>query len=262
MTRQVCFVTLALGRSYRAMASTLAEDLARHAPGTLLVVGADIPADFAGRANVRAYPHERRGLFRCINDKRFPISIALRNHADTAIFLDADTRIRQTLPTHFAIQTPISTIWAPNLAEQMAKWLPPRERAFVKSAALSFGVVPETVPFVWDNLFAISRDDGRESVFLATWGLLTTLFDFQGVSITDGYCMAIAAAATGWVPAEKGLQEIENARVHAEASHADHAAGMVAGIWRRAAEWWRWRRFRRQVLYQIRRGKAPHDLES
>jgi hypothetical protein len=247
---ELCFVTLALGAPYRLMALRLSEDLRRYAPGKQLVVATDLPAEFYGRENVRAFAHARVGLFSCINDKRCAISFALENHAKTALFLDADTRIHQALPPEVEVKAPLMTVYAPNLADQMEKYLSKRDRTAVAQAAQLFGVEPRSTLFVWDNLFAVTCDSDREKVFFGTWFVLTSFFDFQGVSITDGYCMALAAAVTGWTPLEDGLQKFEKARSHAGASEC-RASPLLIRALTRMTTWRRWKSFRRKTLRKL-----------
>ncbi len=246
MRSDFCFATLALGKPYRDMAKLLAGDLKTFAPGIPLVVATDAPEEFAGLCDVHPYPHRQTGLFRCLNDKRFAIAAALEHHAASTIFVDADTRIHEALPAQVTFPSPITTIYTPNLAEQVEKWLLPRDRQAVLDAAHGYSLDPRNIKFVWDNLFSVSRQEGREKTFLETWGKVTTAFDFQGVSITDGYCMSIAAGVAGWTPADTGLQSFDHARHHAEASTLQ-PPGRLAARWRRLIDWYRWRRFRQRM---------------
>jgi hypothetical protein len=50
-------------------------------------------------------------LYSCTNDKRCAISFALENHAKTALFLDADTRIHRALPTEVEVKAPLMTVY-------------------------------------------------------------------------------------------------------------------------------------------------------
>lgn len=215
VTADFCFSTLALGAPYRARALTLARDLANHAPGKELVALTDCVESFSSQANVAAIAHERTGLFHCLNDKRFAVAAGLRRHEAT-VFVDADTRFNSTLPSVLPACVPLLTTYTPNLGEQIAHWLPPREGRAVNLLARRFGVAPPAARFVMDNLFAVRRDAGRERVFLNVWNLVTALLDFHGVSIGDGYCISIAAAVTGWLPACDGFEEFDKLRRHEE----------------------------------------------
>lgn len=252
MTADFCFATLALGKPYRDMALLLAGDLEKYAPGKLLVVATDAPGDFSACANVKAYPHQRTGLFRCINDKRFAIEHALAGHADTAVFLDADTRITKNLPREIDFNSKISAIWTPDFAEHTAKWMLPKASQGVLDACRSMGVDPASILFVWDNLFAVSRDSGRERIFIKVWGHLTQFFDFQGISVTDGYCMSIAAAVAGWIPSERGMKVFEEAREHAEASVAPRGSAPQR-LFASLAMKWRWLKFRRSLIASLKK---------
>ncbi len=251
MTSSFCFATLALRKPYREMARALAEDLVRFAPGKLLVIATDEPREFADLQNVRAHPHRQVGLFRCINDKRFALAIALEQYASTVIFIDADSRVRETLPQEFCLTSPLATTYTPNLGEQMEKYLLPKEGKIVSQIARTFGVDISATPFVWDSSFAISRDNGREKVFFQVWGILTRLFDYHGAWITDGYCMALAAQVTGWTPSDKGLEEFDRCKHHAEVSAAGRNDAAWARALRRISAWSRWVRYRRQILKAV-----------
>jgi hypothetical protein len=245
-----CFASLALGRSYRDMAKLLASDLARFAPDQILVIATDAPEEFAACANVRTLAHRQVGLFRCINDKRFAISFALANYAETVIFIDADTRVIGELPGEIRMDSPIATVWTPNLAEHAESWLGPKEKRSFQRTARAFGSDPATAKFIWDNLFAVRRDQGRERVFLQIWGLVTQSFDFQGANITDGYCMSIAASVVGWNPSEDGLQPIDRMRLHAAASSVSKKS-LFSRLLSRVTLWWRWRKWRSKMIASL-----------
>lgn len=247
-----CFATLALGSPYQELALKLAADLAKSSPDTLLFVATDAPARFRECANVRSRFHRQTGLFHCLNDKRFPVSWALAN-ADRAVFLDADSRIEGRLPPRLDITAPLATIYTPNLLEQARKYLLPKDREAVLRTASAFGVEPGEALFVWDNIFSVGKDAGRERVFFATWELIKRALDFQGAPITDGYCMSIAAAVTGWQPAETGLELINSARGHIEVSAAKRTDHTISSAFRRFKQWYRWRKYRICTVTRISR---------
>jgi hypothetical protein len=247
-----CFATLALGFPYQEMAIKLAEDLANSSPGTLLFVATDAPARFRTCVNVRSRLHRQTGLFHCLNDKRFPVLWAL-DESDRAVFLDADSRIEGQLPARLDITAPLASIYAPNLFEQASKYLLPKHREAVLRTARAFGVEPGEACFVWDNIFSIGKDAGRERVFFATWELITRALDFQGAPITDGYCMSIAAAVTGWRPAETGLELINSVRSHTEVSAKKRSDRMISSALKKLKQWYRWRKYRRGAITRILR---------
>lgn len=57
-----CFCTLALGKSYRALASLLAEDLEKYALFTSFIVLTDNPLDFSRHSNVIAFKHRQKSV--------------------------------------------------------------------------------------------------------------------------------------------------------------------------------------------------------
>jgi hypothetical protein len=245
-----CFATLALGFQYREMAVKLASDLAEASPDKLLVVATDAPDRFRKCANVRSRFHRQTGLFHCLNDKRFPVSWALRE-ADRAVFLDADTRIKGQLPALLNITAPLATIYTPNLLDQAEKYLLPKDREAVLRTARAFGVEPGSAWFVWDNIFSVGNDAGRERVFFATWELVTRALDFQAAPITDGYCMSIAAAVTGWRPEEGGLELIDAARSHTGVSGTNQSDRTISVALTRLKQWILWRKYRIRTIARI-----------
>jgi hypothetical protein len=251
------FATLALGKPYRDMAKTLADDLSIHAPGRLLVIATDAPEDFNGCANIRAHPHRQRGLFKCWNDKRFAVGLALQHYSEGALFYDADSRILETLPVEIDITAPLTTDWCPNLREQAEQYLNPRERNLVLQTCFSLGLDPSKITYVDDNIYLVRKDNGRERVFFEIWGKLAAFFDFQGAEIPDGTCMGIAAAVIGWTPSTSGLQEFARCRKHILSGSSPGAGTLPERIARRLIRCWKLWRYRRSVLAHLGR----QDLE-
>jgi hypothetical protein len=107
--------------------------------------------------------------------------------------------------------------------------------------------------FVWDNIFAVGKDGGRERVFFAAWELITQALDFRGSPITDGYCMSIAAAVTGWRPADAGLELIDATRRHAGISSAMSSERSFCSGLKRFRQWYLWRRYRNDTTTRILR---------
>jgi len=252
MNSRLCFATLAFGKSYRDMAKLLASDLAAFAPDHSLVIATDAVEEFKGCANVIAYPQRRTGFFRCINDKRFAVLFALDNHAQEAVFIDADTRIRQNLPTQVGSDAKIVTVYTPLLAEHAHQWLEPRRARAVIAAARSFGIDPGGTKFIMDYIFAVKSDKGREKIFVQIWDMVTRLFDFEGVSIADGYCMSIAAAVAGWVPSDTGLEPFAQAIDHAQASTLSKKPKLLTRAVRRGVQWSQLMLHRQQVIRSIK----------
>jgi hypothetical protein len=252
MNSRLCFATLALGKPYRAMALDLASDLATHAPGHVLVVATDGVDDFKGRANVFAFAHQKTGYFHCVNDKRFPVIRALEEFAEEAVFIDADTRLNAKLPDTLAHDAFIKTMYSPILHEQANTWLTPQQRRAVLGAARSFGVDPKKTRFVMDNIFSVKRDGGREKIFFQVWNILTNLFDFEGVFVSEGYCMSIASQVVGWTPSDQGLEPIAHAGHHDEISNElSPRPSTLVRAWRRCAGWPAWMRHRQKLISSV-----------
>jgi len=234
------------------MARLLASDLATFAPDHSLVVATDAVEEFKDCPNVFAYQQARTGFFRCINDKRFAVSFALQHHAEEVVFIDADTRIHKNLPEQVSSQAKIVTVYTPLLAEQANQELPPKCARAVNAAARSFGIDPTCTKFVMDNIFAVKRDNGREKIFLEVWNLVTRLFDFQGVNITDGYCMSIAAAVAGWSPSDNGLGAFAEATLHHKASISEKRRHPLYRAIRLVVQWSQLMRHRHQIVRSTR----------
>jgi len=257
MNSQLCFATLAFSKPYRDMARLLASDLATVAPDHSLVIATDAVEEFKDFPNVFAYYQRRTGFFRCINDKRFAVLFALEHHAQEVVFIDADTRINRNLPAQVNSEAKIVTVLTPLLAEQANQWLPDNAVRAVISAARSFGIDPSSTKFVMDHIFAVKRDNGREKIFVQVWDLVTRLFDFEGVSISDGYCMSIAAAVAGWTPSDTGLEGFAEAISHDGISQHEKRENLPARIIQRGIQYSKLMLYRAQVIRSI---KIPASL--
>ena len=145
----VCFCTLAIHAPYRERARVLMGD-ARGGPWVVLT---DEPGDFEG-LKVRAIRHEPTGPMAvdfltklpptgtgrpAYHDKRFVLQAALREF-ETAIFVDADTRIR-SLPElpRFPPGIAVTRAVEANIAEHLSRWGTQRKPVFEELACTSHG---------------------------------------------------------------------------------------------------------------------------
>jgi hypothetical protein len=205
-----CFGTLALGPEFVEHAVRLAGDFATYAPTMSLVVLTDDPDRFRRFAMVAAVAHRQASAIRCYHDKRLVLAEALR-HYRCCVYLDADCRLLAPLPTAWlsALRTgfggqPALSIEA-KLAEDIsdevgvprrALALNPaeRRRALVHRAARRLGVDVTRARFVPEQLFALSRCEGREQAFLDVWKQLSVFFELRGFSWGEGLAIGLAVA--------------------------------------------------------------------
>jgi hypothetical protein len=207
----VCFCTLAIHAPYRARARALVGDL----PDSSWVIVTDEPGDFDGLP-VRVIPHRPTGPMAidyvrrlaptgqnrgaaAYHDKRFAIAAALE-HADTAIFLDADSRIvarpeLEALPPGLAVLPVVTSAVAVHL-ETCGSW---RRPAFEALARELTGGIESLREARWchETCFAATRD-GREDRFIETWGRGAAFLQQREVHSGEGGVIGLAAALAGW----------------------------------------------------------------
>lgn len=201
-----CFCTLALGRSYRALALELAKDLERFSPSTPLVILTDDPADFQRQTNVLAFPHRQQSVG-CYHDKRFVFRQAL-SLFPSCIWIDADMRILQPIPEtlDWVVQPGITARVCESMGKKYAKVAlgtasaeTRKEYQITQTAAQTLGLTleDETVQFVYEYLFCLTQDQGREQEFLRVWDGLAPLYERRGIFAGEGNAIGLAAAKAG-----------------------------------------------------------------
>jgi hypothetical protein len=207
----VCFCTLAIHAPYRERARLLLRD----APGVEWIVFTDEPEEFAD-LRVRAIRHEPAGpmaidfLTRlpkrgngkgrpAYHDKRFVLEAALREF-DTAIFVDADSRIR-SIPRLQAFRPGIAVVREvqASIAEHLSRWGPDRLPAFEELAVQLTGDVESLKTARWcsEALFAVTRD-GNESKFMDAWSRSAEFLEGRGMFTGEGGVIGLAAMCAGW----------------------------------------------------------------
>jgi hypothetical protein len=207
----ICFCTLAIHAPYRRRARRLCAS----APTVPWVVLTDEPDDFAS-SPARAIRHAPTGpmavdfLARlpatgdgrggaAYHDKRFALMAAL-NGFDTAIFLDADSRIT-TLPPLGAFSPGIAVVpvvrWS--IAEHLKTAGPWRLQIFTELAAHLTGSADILQAARWcsEIVIAVTRD-GRESRFFEAWSLGAAFLQSREVYSGEGGVIGLAAAYAGW----------------------------------------------------------------
>lgn len=201
-----CFCTLALGTKYRGLALLLAKDIEKYSPHTSFIVLTDHPHDFSEQSNVLAFKHRQQGV-KSYHDKRFVIekSLSLFN---SCIFIDADMRILAPIPQELTwLQLPGITARAcEDMPKKYAKVLAGTANAKVckefqlthKAAKkLNLQLESEEVKFVYEYLFAVTKDSGREIEFLRQWGKIALYYELNGVYDAEGNAIGLAAAKAG-----------------------------------------------------------------
>ncbi len=202
---QYCFCTLALGKPYNALANLLAEDIARHAPHTKLVLLTDRPQNFTQLPQVIAIKHQQQGV-KCYHDKRFAIEQALVRF-NACIFLDSDMRILESVPEQLDWLVP--GIKARACFSMIKKFVAVeagtadkrlnQEFHLAKEATQNLGLDlnAESLQFVHEYLFAITKDNGKEEMFIHQWGKLAQRYEQSGIYDAEGYAIGLAAAKAG-----------------------------------------------------------------
>jgi hypothetical protein len=217
----VCFCTLAIHAPYRRRAQILCAS-ATTVPWVVLT---DEPGDFAALP-VRAIRHaptgpmavdylahlsptgEGRGAA-AYHDKRFALQAALQD-SDTAIYIDADSRIRAlpalgVFPSGLAVLPVVQKSIAEHL-ETCGSWRMP---VFVELARQLTDGTDILLDARWchEALIAISKD-GRESRFFTAWSFAADFLQERGVFSGEGGVIGLAAAFAGWKVDYKALTDL------------------------------------------------------
>jgi len=208
---KVCFCTLAIHGPYRERARSLVGDV----PEGPWVVLTDEPEEFEGLP-VRAIKHQPTGPMAidfgtrspatgiergepAYHDKRFALQAALEEF-ETAIFVDADTRVR-ALPRAPVFRAGIAVTKEVNasIAEHLSRYGSHRRSAFEKLAVELTGDVEMINSARWcsEALFAITRD-GKEGKFFETWERGAELLQSEGLFTGEGGVIGLAAVCAGW----------------------------------------------------------------
>jgi hypothetical protein len=223
----VCFCTLAIHAPYRQRARLLVTD----APDVPWIVLTDEPQDFDG-LEVQAIRHMPTGPMAvdfltklptfgngrgqpAYHDKRFALQAALKEF-DTAIFLDADTRIRSlpelpTLTSGIAVTRAVEA----SIVEHLSRWGTHRKPVFEQLAAHLTGTTETLKTARWcsEALFAITKD-GNESVFFETWSRAAEFLQSKEVFSGEGGVIGLAAACAGWTVNYNSLTKLAASMHH------------------------------------------------
>ncbi|WP_420464884.1 hypothetical protein [Panacagrimonas sp.] len=207
-----CFCTLAIHPPYRQRARLLCADT-----GSIpWVVLTDEPADFDELPQVQAVRHVPTGpmaidyLARmpdirgrkgsaAYHDKRHVLAYSLERF-DTAIFFDADTRLRElpALPT-FPPGLSVLPVIRHSVDQHLSKWGAWRRPAFEDLARELAGdpAVLARAPWCLESAMAITRDT-RQAQFFDYWGRAADYLQSREMYSGEGGVIGLAAYLAGW----------------------------------------------------------------
>ena len=222
-----CFCTLAIHPPYRRRALQLIAD----APGVPWIVFTDEPQDFA-KLSVQAIRHVPTGPMAidfqtrlsplgngrgrpAYHDKRFVLQATLEDF-ETAIFIDADSRIR-SLPRlpHFPPGIAVDKVLRTSIADHLSRWgqwrRPVLEQLALELTGDSNSI--ETARWCSEALFAITKD-GNESKFFEAWERGARFLESREVYSGEGGVIGLAAACAGWTIDYHTLTKLAGATQH------------------------------------------------
>ena len=133
------------------------------------------------------------------HDKRFALQAALQDF-DTAIFVDADTRIR-SMPRVPLFRPGISVVKEvdASIAEHLSRWGSDRRPAFEKLGVELTGDIDviESARWCSEALFAVTKD-GNEARFFEAWERGAEFLHSEGLLSGEGGVIGLAAVCAGW----------------------------------------------------------------
>ena len=224
----VCFCTLAIHAPYRQRAKLLIKD----APTVSWIVLTDEPTDFA-ELPAHVIRHEPTGpmaidfLTRDLpptgngrglpayHDKRFVLEAALQDF-NTAIFVDADTRIiQQPKIPRFKSGIAVVRELRASITEHLSRWGAHRLPAFENLAQNLTGDVQvlESARWCSEALFAVTKD-GNESRFFEGWARSVEILQSQNMFSGEGGVIGLAAQYAGWTVDYNSLDRLAAAIEH------------------------------------------------
>ena len=222
-----CFCTLAIHSPYRDRARLLIADT----PAMPWIVLTDEPNDFVDLP-ARAIRHFPTGPMAidfqttitgtgggrgapAYHDKRFVLQAALKEF-DTAIFIDADTRIT-SLPRlpRFATGIAVDNALQSSVADHLSRWGPMRKPAFEQLALELTGDANTINSARWcsESLFAVTKDK-NETKFFAAWERGAKFLQDRGLFSGEGGVIGLAAFYAGWTVNYTTLRKLVAATKH------------------------------------------------
>lgn len=149
------------------------------------------------------------------HDKRFALQAALEEF-ETAIFVDADTRVK-ALPRLPSFRAGIAVTKEVNasIAEHLSRYGAHRRPAFERLAVELTGDVEIIQVARWcsEALFAITKD-GQEKKFFEAWGRGAEFLQNEGEFSGEGGVIGLAAACAGWTIDYETMGKLARAMRH------------------------------------------------
>ncbi|MBK8501983.1 MAG: hypothetical protein IPL46_07140 [Saprospiraceae bacterium] len=219
--KSVCFCTMAIHAPYRDRARRLINDL----PSASWLILTDKPDDF-NDLDVMILSHEPTGPMAidylqklpktgnhmgaaAYHDKRFALIAALE-HADTAIFLDADSRLTGIpILGHFPTGISVTPLVTKSIAEHLATCGSWRLSAFDELACYLTGdsSILSVARWCHETCISITRD-GKECSFFDIWDRSAKFMQNLNVFSGEGGVLGLSAAIAGWTINYESLQPI------------------------------------------------------
>jgi len=212
---------MAIHAPYRRRARLLCAD-APQLPWTVLT---DEPDEF-GDLQVRAIRHQPTGPMAvdylerlqptgdgrgaaAYHDKRFALYAAL-NGFDTAIFLDADSRLAAApalgrFPRGLTVLPVVRKSVADHL-EVCGSWRLPAFRDLARHLTGGDDVL-HTARWCHETCIAVTKD-GREAAFFDGWGRAAAFLQDRGVCSGEGGVLGLAAICAGWSVDYDALEDV------------------------------------------------------
>ncbi|RCJ31328.1 hypothetical protein A6770_20225 [Nostoc minutum NIES-26] len=204
--RKFCFCTLAFSKNYRNLALLLAKDIEKYSPNTYFVILSDRPQEFSKQSNVLAFKHIQNSV-KLYHDKRFVLAKAL-SLFHSCIYIDADMRIVAPVPQDMKwLQAPgivarscdimrkkYAKVFAGTADGKLYKKFLVTDKAAQK---LNLYLENQDVKFIYEYLFAVTKDSGKELQFLKHWERIAPYFELNGVHDGEGNAIGLAAAKAG-----------------------------------------------------------------
>lgn len=218
----ICFCTLAIHEPYRRRAKRLCAS----ATTWPWIVLTDEPDDFAALP-VRAIRHAPTGPMAvdylahlpptgqgrgaaAYHDKRFALIAALEDF-DTAIYVDADSRITANPPLGvFPSGLSVLPVVRKSVAEHLSTCGSWRMPPFTELARHLTGNTDILLAARWchEALVAVTKD-GRESKFFTAWSIAADFLQARGVYSGEGGVIGLAAAYAGWRVDFEALNDLD-----------------------------------------------------
>ncbi len=190
------FCTLALGQRYCLLAKQMSENLSQQAPGHKLVVLTDNPEIFSDCENVVPVFFKQQGVLHCYHDKRFAIEQALKL-SDTAVMIDVDAGFEDVV-ADLKFEPGIEC-HSENLIQHVSKWTPERLETLHK-VAKKVDVNIDQATWIGESLFSVTKDGGKEDLFLQYWGQIGRYLELNKIHAGSGNAIGLAAEKVGWKP--------------------------------------------------------------